>query len=192
MSAAGRIPGECTRAIMLMSLWLLGGCAAMPPGPRVMALPGTGIGFDQFRADDYACQHHAANASGAPARQQAVDSGIDSAVAGTAIGAAAGALIGAATGDAGAGAAIGAGSGLILGSATGTDAYGISGDSVQTRYDNAYVQCMYAKGHQVPLPATMASSLTQAGPPAAVPAQPAPISPYPAVPPPGTPAPPGY
>lgn len=182
---------------LLAPFLLLTGCAAIPPGPSVMALPGSGAGFDQFRADDYACQGYAANASGMPARQQAVDSGVDSAVAGTAIGAAAGALIGAATGDAGAGAAIGAGSGLILGSAAGADAYGLSGGTVQARYDNAYVQCMYAKGHQVPLPASMAANLTA---PAAVPAAPAypapayppPAAPYPAVPPPGTPPPPGY
>jgi hypothetical protein len=171
--------------IFATPLILLAGCAALPPGPSVMALPGTGVGFEQFRADDYACQGYAANASGTPARQQAASSGVDSAVTGAALGAAAGALIGAATGDSGAGAAIGAGSGLILGGAAGADAYGLSGATVQQRYDNAYVQCMYAKGHQVPIPAGMAANPAQ-------PATSGPAASYPAVPPPGTAPPPGY
>jgi len=41
-------------------------------------------------------------------------------------------------------------------------ATGASSYVMQQRYDNAYVQCMYAKGHQVPGRA----SATQAAPPA--------------------------
>jgi hypothetical protein len=66
------------------------------------------------------------------------------------LGAAAGALFGAASGNVGPGAAIGAGAGLLAGSAMAYHpAYG-SGWEVQRRYDNAYQQCMYAKGNQVP------------------------------------------
>ena len=37
----------------LLCLLALGACAAVPPsGPSVMALPGKGKNFDQFRADD--------------------------------------------------------------------------------------------------------------------------------------------
>jgi hypothetical protein len=50
----------------------------------------------------------------------------------------------------GAGAAIGAGTGLLLGSAAGSSYAAGSYYAVQRRYDNAYVQCMYAKGNQVP------------------------------------------
>ena len=31
----------------------------MPTGPSVMALPGTGKNFDQFRADDASCRQFA-------------------------------------------------------------------------------------------------------------------------------------
>ena len=67
------------------------------------------------------------------------------------IGAAAGAAIGAVTGRAGPGAAIGAGTGLLFGSAAGSNAAGASYYDAQRRYDHAYVQCMYAKGNQVPV-----------------------------------------
>ena len=49
------------------------------------------------------------------------------------------------------GAAIGAGSGLVAGSLVGTGIAGSSMDEVQQRFDIAYIQCMYAKGHQVPV-----------------------------------------
>jgi|LNFM01.1.fsa_nt_gb hypothetical protein len=176
------------------------GCASIPNGPDVMALPGTGMSFEQFRADDYECQSYARQATGLPPTQQAAtDSAVNSAAIGTAVGAAAGALIGAASGNAGAGAAIGAGGGLVLGSAAGTDAYGGTAYNVQERYDNAYVQCMYAKGHQVPVPANVAEQqrLNAATyPTATYPATPAPGTPPPAAapayPPINTPPPPGY
>jgi outer membrane protein OmpA-like peptidoglycan-associated protein len=51
----------------------------------------------------------------------------------------------------GAGAAIGAGSGLLIGSAAGSGYAAASYYEAQQRYDNAYLQCMYAKGHRVPV-----------------------------------------
>lgn len=157
------------------------GCASIPNGPDVMALPGRGLSFEQFQADDYACQTYARQATGLPPTQQAAnDSAVNSAAVGTAVGAAAGALIGAASGNPGAGAAIGAGGGLLVGSAAGTDAYGGTAYNVQARYDGAYVQCMYAKGHQVPVPASVAAQ------------QQAQATQYPATPPVNAPAPPAY
>ena len=35
----------------------LAGCASVPTGPNVMALPGTGTTFEQFRYDDMMCFH---------------------------------------------------------------------------------------------------------------------------------------
>lgn len=177
------------------------GCAIYPTGPSLMALPGGGASFEQFQADDASCQGYAANASGLAPQQGAQKGAVDSAVVGTVIGAAAGAMIGAAAGDPAAGAAIGGGSGLLLGSASGTDAYRASGYTAQDRYDNAYVQCMYARGHQVPVPASVAAqhNATQYQAPLNVPAAPAvapPGSNAPppgaAVPPPGMAPPPGY
>lgn len=168
---------------------LLAGCASFPSGPSMLALPGTGATFEQFRADDFVCQGYAAQLTGSQSPQQAASaSGVNTAVAGTAVGAAAGAMIGAASGDAGAGAAIGAGSGLLVGSAAGAESYALGGYTQQERYDNAYIQCMYAKGHQVPVPASVAAQR------AAAPAVTPPVSAPPAAayPPPGTPPPPGY
>ena len=46
----------------------------------------------------------------------------------------------------GTGAAVGLLGGAAMGAASGSD----SSKEVQRRYDIAYQQCMYAKGHQVP------------------------------------------
>ena len=151
-------PVAAVRGSALAVSLVLAGCATYPTGPSRMALPGTGADFTQFQTDDMSCQSHAQRASGAlSAQQSAQKSAVDSAVVGTVVGAAAGAAIGAATGSPAVGAGIGAGSGLLLGSASGTDAYSTSGYRMQDRYDNAYIQCMYAHGHQVPVPASVAA-----------------------------------
>ena len=36
----------------LLALLALGACTTLPTGPSILALPGTGKSFDQFRADD--------------------------------------------------------------------------------------------------------------------------------------------
>jgi hypothetical protein len=136
-----------TRRIIFPLAAMIVGCASMPNGPSVMVLPGTGLPFDQFRNDDAICRQYAfGQVGGTTANQAAVDSGVVSAAAGTALGAAAGAAIGG-----GGGAAIGAGTGLVAGSMVGTGAAERSGYATQERYDTAYIQCMYAKGHRVPV-----------------------------------------
>ena len=169
-------------ALLATAIVLVGGCATVPPGPSVMVLPGTGMSFEQFRADDQSCQQYAQNAVGYPPGQAAEDSATRSAAVGTVLGAAAGALLGAASGNAGAGAAIGAGTGLIIGGTSGSEAYGRSAYSMQHRYDNAYIQCMYAKGHQVPVSRGYSGLSEQAPAPAS--------SAAPPPPPPGAPPPP--
>jgi hypothetical protein len=125
---------------------LLAGCVTMPAGPSMMVLPGTGKTFDQFRFDDQDCRQFASSQiGGASAQQAANDSTVNSAVVGTAIGALAGAAIG---GHQGAG--VGAATGLLVGSSAGSNAGVASGYALQRRYDIAYQQCMYAKGHRVP------------------------------------------
>ena len=119
-----------------------------------MALPGTNRNFDEFRADENECRSYAAHSAGGPSAQQAaVDAGATSAVVGTIVGAAAGAAIGGSSGAAGAG----AGAGLLLGSAMGAGAANASGYTMQQRYDVGYSQCMYAKGHRVPVSGRFAS-----------------------------------
>ncbi len=142
------------RSVMMFSLIVvivsLGACATMPTGPSVMSLPGEGKSFDEFRADDAVCRQFADEQIGGVTGQQAAQkSAVTSAVVGTALGAAAGAAIGSASGQMGAGAAIGAGTGLIVGSAAGSGYASGSYYAAQQRYDNAYMQCMYAKGNQI-------------------------------------------
>jgi hypothetical protein len=155
---------------------LLVGCVTVPPGPSVMVLPGSRTSFEQFQVDDYACRTFALQASGTTARQAADESGVGAAAIGTAVGAAAGAAIGAAAGNPAAGAAIGAGSGLLLGAASGVGRADYAAAAVQQRYDHAYLQCMYAKGNQIP----MARSALQQAPHSTAPPQPTRYVPPPA------------
>jgi hypothetical protein len=130
---------------------LLAACASVPTGPSVMVLPGSRTSFEQFQVDDGICRGWASQQTGTTANQAATQSAVTSAVVGSAVGAAAGAAIGGASGNAGEGAAIGAGSGLLVGSAAGASNSAWSGAQAQQRYDAAYMQCMYAKGNQIPM-----------------------------------------
>ena len=130
---------------------LIAGCATLPTGPAVTVLPGSTKTFDQFRADDDSCRAYAYQMVGGPAAvQNAQNQQAANAVAAAALGAAAGALIGSVSGQAGQGAAIGAGSGLVFGSAAGANYGSYSTVQMQQQYDSSYMQCMYAKGNQVP------------------------------------------
>ena len=139
------------RSTIPASLLLLTACVTMPVGPSVLVLPGSGISFEQFQEDNAVCQGWAAQQTGASPQQAGENRAAAGAVIGTLVGAGAGAAIGAAVGDPGAGAAIGAGSGLILGTAGGVDAGQGWYYEVQRRYDNAFQQCMYAKGNRIPM-----------------------------------------
>ena len=132
--------------VSALAALLLTGCVTVPEGPSMLVLPGKGMSFDQFRADDLECRQYASTqAGGASANQAATDSAVKSAVVGTVLGAAAGAAI-----DGHSGAGTGAGIGLLFGALAGTGAAQGSAYGAQRRYDNGYVQCMYAKGHKVP------------------------------------------
>lgn len=137
-------------ALPLAAALALAGCVTVPTGPAVMALPGHAKSFDAFRADDMACRDYAHFQMGPPPGNTPGDVATANAIGGAALGAAAGAIIGAASGSAGPGAAIGAGTGLLFGSAYGANAAGYTSYDLQRRYDAAYLQCMYAKGNQVP------------------------------------------
>jgi outer membrane lipoprotein SlyB len=131
-------------------LLVAGGCATIPPGPSVLVMPGGGKSFEVFQADDASCRGWAQVQSGWNANETVNQNLAAGAVGGGALGAAAGALIGAASGATGPGAAIGAGVGLLAGTAMAAPVAQGAGWEVQRRYDNAYQQCMYAKGNQVP------------------------------------------
>lgn len=139
------------RSIFLsLVLLALVGCATIPKGPSVMVLPPQGKPFEQFVAEDTICRQWAAQQIGLSPQETVNQNALTGAVAGTAIGAGIGAAIGSASGNVGAGAAIGAGSGLLVGTAAGANAGQVYGWEAQRRYDIAYMQCMYAKGNQIP------------------------------------------
>ncbi len=130
---------------------LLAGCVRVPTGPDVMVLPGNGKSFEQFQYDDAICRQWASQQSGTNPKQ-ATDTTVTGAAVGTVLGAASGAAIGAAAGDPAMGAAVGSGVGLLGGTAVGADTAAVEQSTVQHRYDIAYMQCMYAKGNQIPVP----------------------------------------
>ncbi len=138
----------------LFAMLSLAACAVTPAaGPTILAAPGVGRSFDQFRYDDYRCRRFAAGAEDGVSPQQAASaSGMDGVIVGTALGAVLGALLGAATGSAGAGAVLGAGTGLLFGTAIGSGDAAQSARSVQAGYDSAYARCMLASGDDVSLP----------------------------------------
>jgi hypothetical protein len=149
--------------------------ATLSDGGAFTVLPGSGKSFDQFRADDLECQQFAqSQVGGATPGQAASDSAVKSAVVGTAVGAAAGAAL-----NGSRGAAAGAGAGLLIGALAGTGAGEASGYSLQRRYDAGYVQCMYAKGNQVPSAGRSAYARRAASyPPPPPPGYPPPPPPY--------------
>jgi len=144
-----------TRILSAVALLALSACVSVPNGPSIMSLPGSGKSFDQFRFDDAECRQFAAvQAGGTTPNQAAADSGVKSAAVGTAVGAAAGAAIGGSSNAA----AAGAGAGLLVGALAGSGAANASSYTLQQRYDMGYTQCMYAKGHKVPVSGRFASA----------------------------------
>ncbi len=138
------------KLLAFLAVLVLAGCATIPTGPSVLVLPAPGKPFEVFQADDIACRQWAHYQIGVSPQEVATQSTVSGAAVGTIVGAGIGAALGAAAGDVGTGAAIGAGSGLLVGTASGANAGQYYGYEAQRRYDHAYVQCMYAKGNQVP------------------------------------------
>lgn len=167
-------------------------CVTLPAGPSVMVLPGSNVSFEQFQVDDAVCRNFASQRVGASPQQAASESTVAGAAVGTAIGAATGAALGAATGHPGAGAAAGAGGGLLLGSLSGASRGDWYASDAQRRYDAAYMQCMYSKGNQIPIPAAAGAPMRERARPSAPSQQAAPPSGHRLPPPPpvGPPPPP--
>jgi hypothetical protein len=113
-------------------------------GPTVQVMPGPGKPFDAFQADQYNCKGYAEQTVAGQA-QNANNRAVGAAAIGTVLGAGLGAAIGG-----GRGAAIGAGSGAIAGTGIGMGSSSNEQMGIQQQYDNAYAQCMYAKGNMVP------------------------------------------
>ena len=145
---------------------IVAGCATEPLGPRVAVMPAANKPFEVFVAEEQQCRQYAEQSVGSQTAA-ADNAAIGSAVVGTAVGAVIGAAVGGREG-----AAVGAGGGLLVGSSAGSGRAAVSEREIQRRYDIAYMQCMYAKGNQIP-----GSYVRQAAPPPPPPAPPAPPPP---------------
>ena len=131
-------------AISGSALLLLGACASTPMGPTVQVLPSPSKPFEVFQQDQVDCKQYAqAQVSGQAdaANQKAVGTAV--------IGAALGTVLGAAVGNS-RGAGVGAGAGAVVGTSAAAGQTGHAQRSIQEQYNNAFVQCMYSKGNQVP------------------------------------------
>jgi hypothetical protein len=174
--------------LLVLAAGILGGCATVPAGPSVMVLPPPGKPFEVFQSEDLACRNWAAQQTGQQPGEAANQNVVSGAAVGTLLGAGLGAAIGAASGNAGAGAAIGAASGLVGGAAVSSGPAYATGWELQRRYDNAYEQCMYAKGTLIPgvaRPSQRSQSVPPPPPPPGYNSEPPPAPPgYNAAPPP--------
>jgi hypothetical protein len=132
------------KILSLAGAGLLAGCAMQPVGPSVAVFPAPFKPFEVFQQDQDDCADYASRtvAGGAEAANSRA---LGTAAIGTALGLA----LGAATGD-GHAASFGAAGGAAVGSTIGANQSEQANFSLQRRYDNAYAQCMYAHGNQVP------------------------------------------
>ena len=158
---------------------LLAACANTPMGPTVRALPAQGKPFEVFQAEQASCKQYANDQVSAQA-DSANSTAVLEGIGGTVLGAGLGAALGG-----GHGAAVGAGLGAVGGTAVGASTSSHEQHGIQQQYNDAYVQCMVAKGNQVQQPVIYAPQ------PTVIYTQPAPTVIY-APPPPGYYAPPPY
>jgi len=146
----------CFKSILLIifafSSLSMVGCGQAPIGPTVQVMPAPGKPLDMYQQEFMKCKQYAFDMIGG---QSAVDQVNNQAVTKTLIGVSVGALAGAATGqavegNAGPGAQVGAAGGLVAGTGVAAADTANANMTLQQMYDNAFSQCMYSKGNQVP------------------------------------------
>ena len=130
--------------VTLATAAVLGACASTPMGPTVQVLPSPQKPFQVFQQDQDACKQYAQSQVAGQA-----DAANQKAIGTAAIGTALGGLLGAAAGGH-QGAGIGGAAGAIAGTGAASGGTNSANYSIQQQYNNAYVQCMYSKGNQVP------------------------------------------
>lgn len=121
---------------LLAMLVLLTACVSTPTAPSVITLPGKGVSFEQFRADDYDCRVFAFQQLEGKAPQPTAQSRATESAA-----------------------AVATGQGTAPGPVSATAA--MHGN--QRQYDIHYIQCMYAKGHRVPMLGRMTGDQADVG-----------------------------
>lgn len=165
--------------LLLVATTGVSGCASIPTEPSVMVLPGRGRTLEQFQTDDAVCRQWAAQRAVTTPGTASAQAAGSSPASGAPVGAGPGIPIGAASGHPGVGAETGAGTGLAEETAVGLDASRAAVGTPQWRYDVAYEQCMYAKGHQIPviMQGPRQRDATMPPPPAGAPPPPPPPQP---------------
>jgi uncharacterized protein YcfJ len=118
--------------------------AAAQMAPTIQVMPAANKPFPVFQQDDANCRAWA-DSRVAGMQQQANNQMAGNVLGGAVLGAGIGAAFGG-----GRGAAIGAGAGAVTGTAAGANAAAQTQAMAQQQYDNAYAQCMYSRGNQVP------------------------------------------
>jgi hypothetical protein len=130
----------------LFAAILLSGCVTPPMGPTALVMPGQGKPFEDFAGDQSTCKQFAggevsggatlANLTqfGTTAMTTVIGAGLGGAVRGTR------------------GMEYGGGAGAIAGLAVSSRGVAAGQGSLQSRYDLAYIQCMYARGNQIATP----------------------------------------
>jgi hypothetical protein len=118
-------------------------------GSTVQVMPGPGKSFEAFQADQGNCRDYAASQVKGQA-EQSNQRAFGAAVLTTLLGAGLGAAGGAPWDAAGQGAGIGAAAGAATGAAVGANMSANDQVGIQVQYDNAFSQCMFAKGEMVP------------------------------------------
>ena len=137
--------------ICAVVLALASGCATAPLGPTVSVMPAPGKPFELFQQEEKECQEFAAKNMKAYV-DKINGEAVGKAVVGTVIGIGIAALLLGGRGGGfgrrvvGTGAALGAAAGASQGAADSAN----SSATLQEMFDNAFMQCMYAKGNQVP------------------------------------------
>ena len=151
-----KIISLCSTALILVA------CANVPMGPMVHVLPPPHKAFETFQVEQATCKQYADDQVRGQA-ERANSTGLLQGLGATAIGAGLGAAVGG-----GHGAAVGTAMGATAGTVVGASTSSRQDRSIQQQYDDAYVQCMVAKGNLIPQAAPRQTVIYQSAPPPTV------------------------
>ncbi len=143
-----RLSGAVCRSALAAVAMLLSGCAETPMGPLVQVMPAAGKTLAAFEVDLDQCKAFAERMTRGQA-ESANHRAIGGALLNTAVGAGGGALVGWTAGDSLTGAAAFGAPAAASGATGALGASSTAQPGIQSQYDNAYAQCMYARGNQV-------------------------------------------
>ena len=134
--------------VSVLAIIGLAGCATESLiAPQIAVMPAPGKPFEVFQQEEQLCRNYAQSWLNQTPAERGGEDLASGALVGAGIGALAGTMIG---GGSHTSVGTGAGIGLIGGALAGLARGGSDNASAQQSFDTSYVQCMYAKGNQVP------------------------------------------